>query len=106
MWLKHIVGIGMGATAMLAMATPGLTQPAYTLFGVIGLNNTGAGNLPNGSKTFFSFDISWFNPNNQKFYLADRSNRTLDIFDLGTFTFTQVPVSTSSNPLLGFTGFQ
>jgi hypothetical protein len=105
MWLKHIVGIGIGATALLAMPVPGWAQ-GYHLSAVIGLNNTGAGNLPNNSKTFFSFDISWFDPVLHKFFLADRSNRTLDIFDPNTGTFTQVPVSTSSNPLQGFTGFQ
>ena len=46
------------------------------------LNNTGIGNLPNGSKTFFSFDISFVDPVLNKYILADRSNKSIDILDL------------------------
>jgi hypothetical protein len=96
--------MAVGAIALLAMALPALADDeesfrndeVFSLKTIIGLNNTGVGNLPNSSKTFFSFDISWFNPGNNKFYLADRSNKSIDIFD-GT-TFTQ-----KVNP--GFQGF-
>ena len=42
--------------------------------------------------TFFSFDISWVDPVLNKYFLADRSNKTVDILDLSTFppTLTQV----------------
>jgi hypothetical protein len=99
-----MAGMAAGAIAILAMAVPALTQESFqkdevfSLTTIIGLNNTGVGNLPNKSPTFFSFDISWFNPTNKKFYLADRSNKTIDIFD-GT-TFTQVV----NNKFQGFTG--
>jgi hypothetical protein len=103
---KQVAGMAVGAIAMLAMAAPALTQEAFdkdevfSLKTIIGLDNTGLGNLPNGSKTFFSFDISWFNPGNKKFYLADRSNKSIDIFDPATGTFTQ-----AVNPMFqGFTG--
>ena len=56
----------------------------------------------NGVKTFFSFDISWVDPVLNKYYLADRSNKTIDILDLSTLppTLTQV-VNTG---FAGFTG--
>src|SRR5262249_41826510 len=103
---EQVAGMAVGAIAMLAMAVPALTQESsgkdevFSLNTIIGLNNTGIGNLPNGSKTFFSFDISWFNPGNGKFYLADRSNKTIDIFDTNTGLFTQVV----NNGFQGFTG--
>ena len=103
---KQAAGVAVGAIALLAMAVPALTDDGesfkqdevFSLKTIIGLNNTGLGNLPNGSKTFFSFDISWFNPGNKKFYLADRSNKSIDIFDPATGTLTQ-----AVNP--GFQGF-
>ena len=105
---KRVAGMAVGAIAMLAMAVPALTEEddaeaikkdeVFTLSALIGPNNTGIGNLPTGSKTFFSFDISWFNPGNKTFYLADRSNKSIDIFDPATGTFTQ-----AVNP--GFQGF-
>jgi hypothetical protein len=78
--IKQVAGMAVGAIALLAMAVPALTEEegesskndeVFSLNTIIGLNNTGVGNLPNGSKTFFSFDICWFNPGNKKFYLAD-----------------------------------
>ena len=108
MGFNRTVGRAIGAIAMLAMAGPVLSQEtsgtdeAFQLQTVFGLNNTGIGNLPNGSKTFFSFDISWVDTVLNKYYLADRSNKTIDILDLSTFppTLTQV-VNTKFQ---GFTG--
>jgi hypothetical protein len=103
---KQVAGMAVGAIAMLAVAVPALAQESsgkdevFSLTTIIGLDNTGLGNLPNGSKTFFSFDISWFNPGNGKFYLADRSNKTIDIFDPKTGTFTQAV----NKGFQGFTG--
>lgn len=104
---KQMAGMAIGAIAMLAVAVPALSQEtsgtdeAFQLTSVFGLNNTGIGN-PGGVKTFFSFDISWVDPVLNKYYLADRSNKSIDILDLSTFppTLTQV-VNTG---FIGFTG--
>ena len=104
---KRTVGIAVGAIAMLTMAAPVLSQETsgtdevFKLTTVIGLNNTGLGN-PGHVTTFFSFDISWVDPVLNKYYLADRSNKTIDILDLSKSppTLTQVV----NNGFAGFTG--
>jgi hypothetical protein len=106
--VKLASSAGTIAALALAMAVPAVSQETsgtdevFQLTTVIGLNNTGIGNLPNGSKTFFSFDISWVDPVLNKYYLADRSNKTIDILDLSTSppTLNQV-VNTKFQ---GFTG--
>src|SRR5262249_2051621 len=35
----------------------------------------------NTAGTFFSFDISWFDPKLNKFFLADRNNKAIDVVD-------------------------
>jgi hypothetical protein len=108
MCFKRTVGRAIGVIAMLAMAAPVLSQETsgtdevFQLTAVIGLNNTGIGNLSGNPKTFFSFDISWVDPVLNKYYLADRSNKTIDILDLSKSlpTLTQV-VNTKFQ---GFTG--
>jgi len=100
-----MAGMALGAIAMLAMAVPALSQEtsgtdeAFQLTTVYGLNNTNIGN-PTGVTGLVSFDISWVDETLHKYYLADRSNKSIDILDLSTFppTLTQV-VNT------GFTGF-
>ena len=102
---------GAIAALALAMAVPAVSQETsgtdevFQLTTVYGLNNTGIGNpLVSGSlnKTFFSFDISWVDNTLHKYYLADRSNKTIDILDLSTLppTLTQVP----NTKFQGFTG--
>jgi hypothetical protein len=106
--LNQMAGMTIGAIAMLAMAVPALGQEtsgkdeAFQLTTVYGLNNTGLGNLSNSSPTFFSFDISWVDNTLHKYYLADRSNKTIDILDLSTLppTLTQVV----NKGFQGFTG--
>jgi hypothetical protein len=53
-----------------------------------------------GAASFFSFDISWFDPNLKKFFLADRNNKAIDVVDAHDVGggVTQFP-----NP--GFAGF-
>jgi hypothetical protein len=105
--------MAVGAIGVLAVAVPALSQEtsgtdeAFQLTTVIGLNNTGLGNPqigtpPHANTTFFSFDISWVDPVLSKYYLADRSNKTIDILDLSKIppTLTQVV----NNGFAGFTG--
>jgi len=104
---------GAIAALALAMAVPAVSQETsgtdevFQLTTVYGLNNTGIGNPPIGTPphantTFFSFDISWVDDVLHKYYLADRSNKTIDILDLSTLppTLTQVP----NTKFQGFTG--
>ena len=35
----------------------------------------------NPTGTFFSFDISWFDPELNRYFLADRNNKTIDVVD-------------------------
>src|SRR6476660_6899176 len=108
MGFNRTVGRAIGAIAMLAMVGPVVSQEtsgtdeAFQLQTVFGLNNTGIGNLPNGSKTLFSFDISWVDPVLNKYYLADRSNKTIDILDLSTLPPTLKQVVNTG--FAGFTG--
>ena len=53
-------------------------------------------------QTFFSFDISWVDPVLNKYYLADRSNKTIDILDLSTSPPTLKQVVNTK--FQGFTG--
>jgi len=104
---RRIAGIAIGAMAMLTMAGPALPQladeiggagiPIWQLKAIVGLNNTGIGN-PGGVQTFFSFDISWVDPQLGKYFLADRSNKSIDVIDTTTNQLTQFV-----NP--GFKGF-
>ena len=34
-----------------------------------------------GAASFFSFDISWFDPELNKYFLADRNNKAIDVVD-------------------------
>ncbi len=43
--------------------------------------------LPEGSKPLRSYDISWVNPHRAEYYLADRSNASIDIIDTHQRTF-------------------
>ncbi|HEX9194128.1 MAG TPA: hypothetical protein VF871_10295, partial [Burkholderiales bacterium] len=43
--------------------------------------------LPDGSKPLRSYDISWVNPHRAEYYLADRSNASIDIINTHNQTF-------------------
>src|SRR5467141_3932418 len=43
--------------------------------------------LPQGSNPLRSYDISWVNPHRAEYYLADRSNASIDIIDTHHRTF-------------------
>jgi hypothetical protein len=106
---RKMAGIAIGAMAMLTIAGPALPQgtnttagagiPIYQLQAVIGPNNTGIGN-PGGVQTFFSFDISWVDPVLGKYFLADRSNLSIDVIDPTTNQLSQFV----NKGFAGFTG--
>jgi hypothetical protein len=52
----------------------------------------------------YSFDISWIDQARQLYFLADRSNKTVDVVDANTDTFLkQIAPSGSFAPFAGFT---
>ena len=92
--LKQMAGMAVGAIAMLAMAAPALTDDnedgnsskkdeVFKVTTVI--------QVP-GVASLFSFDISWFDPKLNKFFLADRNNKAIDVVD-------------AKNPAAGVTQF-
>ena len=91
---KLMAGMAIGAIAMLAMAVPALTQPSegpkkdevFTLTTAIGVP---AQTSVNPAGTFFSFDISWFDPVLNRYFLADRNNKTIDVVDPTNNSITQ-----------------
>ena len=96
---KQIVGTVISVVATLAVAGPAAAQanlgPLFQVTAVIGVPVTGQ-----GAQTFFSFDISWNDPVLNKFFLADRSNKAIDVVNATTFAITQFV-----NPAFaGFTG--
>src|SRR5260370_32043024 len=88
MCLKRTAVGAIGAVAMLAMTAPALSQvetapdETFRVTNIYGLLNSSIGNLTNHSPTFFSFDISFVDNVTNKYYLADRSNMSIDILDL------------------------
>jgi hypothetical protein len=102
---EQVAGMAVGAIALLAVAVPALSQEtsgtdeAFQLTVVYGLNNTNIGN-PTGVTGLVSFDISWVDDTLHLYYLADRSNKSIDILDLSTFPPTLKQVVNT-----GFTGF-
>src|SRR5262245_54791435 len=81
--LKPMTGMAIGGLAMLAVAVPALSQPEVPgddfkkdeVFKV-----TTVIQVP-GAAAFFSFDISWFDPKLNKFFLTDRNNKAIDVVD-------------------------
>jgi hypothetical protein len=98
---KLVAGVGIGAIAMLAVAVPALSQPEGPgdnfkkdeVFQV-----TTVMQVP-GAAAFFSFDISWFDPKLNKFFLTDRNNKAIDVVDA-----TQNPGVVRQFPNPGFAG--
>jgi hypothetical protein len=85
-----MAGMTIGAIAMLALTGSALTEEeseskkdeVFKVKAVIGVP---------GVSAFFSFDISWFDPVLNKYFLADRNNNTIDVVDPTTFEITQFP---------------
>jgi hypothetical protein len=80
-----VAGMLSLGNAAQAQAPEDPNAPALRLIKIIPINGT-AGS-PNTK--MFSFDISWVDPATGLYYLADRSNRALDVVDTtGAFTGT------------------
>src|SRR5205807_2594140 len=74
------------ASALVAMAAPGLTEEALRkdeVFKVTGVIQTP------GTGPLVSFDISWVDPVLNKYFLADRSHKAIDVVDPATLSITQ-----------------
>ena len=101
---KLVAGLGIGAIAMLAVAGPALTQEApqkdevFRLTTAIGVP---AQTSVNPTGTFFSFDISWFDPVLNRYFLADRNNKTIDVVDPTNNSITQFFNSAYAGPAGG-----
>ena len=81
---KLVAGMAIGAIAMLAMAAPALSQEGPKkdeVFTAHDRNRSTAQSSVNPTGTFFSFDISWFDPVLNRYFLADRNNKTIDVVD-------------------------
>ncbi|HTJ25020.1 MAG TPA: hypothetical protein VMA36_02545 [Candidatus Limnocylindria bacterium] len=70
---------GKGST----VTPPAQSGSSFSLQRTVAVPNTGAG-------ASFSFDIGAVDPTAQRYYLADRTNKSLDILDLGSYTLRQV----------------
>ena len=76
--------------AVLTLAGTALTQEApkkeevFNLTTAIHVPPTGL-----GASTFFSFDISWFDPVLERYFLADRNNKTIDVINPANNSLTQ-----------------
>jgi hypothetical protein len=83
MCFKRTVGRAIGAIAMLAVAGPALTDDngngkkdevfqVTTVIQVPGRTT---------ASPFYSFDISWFDPKLNEFFLTDRNSKAIDVVD-------------------------
>lgn len=85
-WRTLIVGAIVAALPLALASSPAAAasnSPALRLIKTIPINGTAAS--PKAS--MFSFDISWVDPANGLYYLADRSNAAIDVIDTtGAFT--------------------
>ncbi len=76
-------------TLLLACATGLFADPALAspIYGLIGTIPVPADTAVNPSGKFSSYDISFFDANTQNYYVADRSNASVDVFSAATNTF-------------------
>ena len=85
---KHLMGrqtslcLAGAFAALLAIPSLGSAQEASAKDEVFTLNT--AVTLPTGSAALVSFDISWVDAVLKKYYLGDRSNKSVDVIDTNT----------------------
>jgi len=78
--------LGMIAAVILGLtATSAIAGPTYTLLTTIPVPKDAANVQPGGA--FTSFDISFFDPVTRNYYVADRSNASVDIFSGASLSF-------------------
>src|SRR5436305_5530147 len=89
--------VAVGALAILAIAVPGFSEEGPKKDEVF--HATTIISVPGGGP-FFSFDISWTDASLNKYFLADRNHKAIDVIDPANLGagITQFP-----NP--GFAGF-
>ena len=81
----------LSAGAALA-GEPGRNGGAITLLGTIA--------VPTSLKPLHGWDISWLDADTQLLYVADRSNRSVDVFNASTNTFVRA-ITGGSTPFAG-----
>ena len=80
--LPTLAGVGLGLlAAMPAVAGPFIPYTLQTIIPV----PTGPGNTVGGK--FNTYDIAFFDASTQNYYLADRSNASIDVFSAKTDSF-------------------
>src|SRR5262245_30058452 len=77
---KQIAGMAISAIAMLALAGRTLSQEAPQKDEVFTLETA----ILVPGNPLVSFDISWFDPVLNRYFLADRSNNAIDVVDPST----------------------
>src|SRR5882757_7189957 len=93
--LVSCLALGFGFSVNPAVAGPIYSEVAVIpVPSIQSINPTGA----------FSFDISFFDANTQRDYVADRSNASIDIFSAATNSFLGRIDGTGSNAFVGSVG--
>jgi hypothetical protein len=82
-----MAGFAIGAIAMLAMAAPALTEEGEGPKKDEVFKVTGVIQVPGAA--LVSHDISWVDPVLNKYFLADRNNKAIDVVDPATLGITQ-----------------
>ena len=91
----------LAGAAFAACAGPALASPYYSLQRTIAVPPAST----NPSGKFSAYDISFFDASTQDYYLADRSNASVDVFSAATNTFiTRVPGFVGVGPTTSVSG--
>jgi hypothetical protein len=91
---------GAAVAALLTMPNLACAQEATAKDEVFAPTNASPVFLPAGSNPLASFDISWVDSFLKKYYLADRSNKAVDVINTDTKIVSQFkPVSSTLPPV-------
>jgi len=82
---------------LLTIPTLAVADETFVLQSVVAVPGNPAGNK------LLSFDISWVDPAIHTYFLADRSNKSVDVVDTRTKNITQI-IPTGADAFVGFTG--